>query len=570
MRSLLLLTASGLLLSAKAEAQPSSLDRVLKHVPGDAAMVVVIPDMGKLVTGLAAFGRAIEVGELADIDTQGLAKKLCQAELIGGMSEELHSVGSFVLAMGPEYSAPVVIFRISDPAGLAAVKMALEVSDPAGQEEREELARVVNHVVIVGKDEDVVEAAASGDGELVGRLRKELYPWGDDKSALLFVDVPAWKAQIEQGMRMAETFLQMSAAMGGAQAEAGIAFWKWVLDSCRTLVGEAQVYTAAVRVGTEGIFAADLARFEPDGQVAGYLKQVRKSSADLLRGLPADRPPLVFGCEWLLPEGSETLNEKMARAMLFAQPAGTQPAEQHRAVAVEQALVAYRYMSGYSGIVTFGPEGKGICVSGLYLTEHPKRLMENVSGLAVAGMLMRGQGAVVSLDMQRRQETVGGVRADVCTFTFGVADEQMRAVLELLYGESMELYAAPRPEGVSYTLGPVQAARTRMEKLLSGGGGKLSGSKDVAATLKAISPGPQMCVLADLAPLFEWFLNIAVVGGAPVPQLDMPDQTAYVAFGLYLERDTVRAELWVPAEPIKALIEAVEEVKAGTGGEPPY
>ncbi len=153
------------------------------------------------------------------------------------------------------------------------------------------------------------------------------------------------------------------------------------------------------------------------------------------------------------------------------------------------------------------------------------------------------------------------------TFVFEAEDEQMGDMLTAMYGESLTLYVAPHPEGVLYAQGPADTARERMVKLLAGGGGKLSENQDVAAALKTISPNPQMCLLIDLAPVFEWGLHLAGVAGGPIPEIDMPEQTPYIAFGFYFERDTMRAELWVPSPAIKTVVEAIKEAEeAGESG----
>ena len=331
MRSLLLLAGFGLAFSMPAAGQPSPLDNVLKHVPDDAALVLVIPDTDKLVAGLAAFGKAIDVEDLATIDKQELIEELQESELFETVAEVLGSVETFALALGPSHEEPLAILSVRDPHAVAMFKMAIEVEEAAAPESRDEFAKVVGNVVIWGTDEQFVEAAAAASGKLAARMRKDLGSLGAGNNVLLWIDVPAWKAQIDQAMTMAEGLLQMGMAMAGPEAEAGMGLWKWVLDSCRTFVNETLVYGAAVRIGADGVFGADVAKFAADGKVAGYLKKARKSQADLLRGLPDERAAVIFGCEWMLPEGTETLSEIALKAILVGPTAETQPADQERA-----------------------------------------------------------------------------------------------------------------------------------------------------------------------------------------------------------------------------------------------
>ena len=567
MRSLLLLAGFGLALSMPAAGQPSPLDNVLKHVPDDAALVVVIPDTDKLVAGLAAFGKAIGVEDLATINKQELIEELQESELFETLAEVLGSVETFALALGPSHEEPLAILSVRDPHALAMFKLAIEVEEAADAESRDEFAKVVGNVVIWGTDEQFVEAAATASGKVAARMRKELSSLGTGNNVLLWIDVPAWKAQIDQAMTMAEGILQMGMAMAGPEAEAGMGLWKWVLDSCRTFVNETQVYGATVRIGADGVFGADVAKFEADGKVAGYLKKARKSQADLLRGLPDERAAIIFGCEWMLPEGTETLSEMMLKAMLAGPTAETQPADQERAAKIKRAIAAYGQLSGYNGAFTPTPGGKGIPAAGLYMTKNPKLLTQSMQSLTEVGMkMMEAFAPGVSIKVTHRQETIGTVQADVHTFVFETEDEQVGDMLSAMYGESVTLYVAPHSEGVLYAQGPAEAAREQMSKLLAGDG-KLSKNQEVAAALKTISPNPQMCLLIDLAPVFEWAMGLAGAAGGPIPDIDLPEKTPYVAFGFYLERDTMRAELWVPSPTIKTVVEAIEEAEeAGESG----
>jgi len=521
-----------------------------------------------LVAGLAAFGKAIDVEELATIDKQELIEELQESELFETVAEVLGSVETFALALGPSHEEPLAILSVRDPHALAMFKMAIEVEEAAAPESRDEFAKVVGNVVIWGMDEQLVEAAATASGKVGARMRKELTSLGAGNNVLVWIDVPAWKVQIDQALTMAESILQMGMAMAGPEAEAGMGLWKWIFDSCRTLVNETQVYGVAVRVGADGIFGADVAKLKPDGAIAGYLKKARKSQADLLRGLPDERAAIIFGCEWMLPGGTETLSEMALKAILAGPTPETQPADQERAAKIKRAIAAYGQLSGYNGAGMFAPGGKGIPAAGLYMTKNPKLLMQNMQALTEVSTQMMGAFAPgVSVESTRRQETIGAVPADVYTFVFETEDEQAGDMLTAMYGESLTLYVAPHSEGVLYAQGPAETAREQMSKLLAGGGGKLSKSPDVAAALKTISPNPQMCLLVDLAPVFGWAMDLAGAAGEPVPDIDLPEKTPYVAFGFYLERDTLRAEMWVPAPAIKMVVEAIEEAEdAGESG----
>lgn len=107
-----------------------------------------------------------------------------------------------------------------------------------------------------------------------------------------------------------------------------------------------------------------------------------------------------------------------------------------------------------------------------------------------------------------------------------------------------------------------------MEKLLAGPAGKLLDDPRVAAAGAALSPNPQLYMLLDPARFIRFGAGMARTAGAATCPVDLPDQpAAFIAAGLYLQPDQIRAELFIPAEPVKLLTKALKALKAAGEGE---
>ena len=85
-------------------------ERLLARVPDDAALVVLVPSVEKLVSGIAAFGKSVGVDDLADMDTQGLVGGLSLVDEVEGLSIG----GPLLLAMSPSRNEPLLMCLVKD------------------------------------------------------------------------------------------------------------------------------------------------------------------------------------------------------------------------------------------------------------------------------------------------------------------------------------------------------------------------------------------------------------------------------------------------------------------------
>jgi hypothetical protein len=273
-----------------------------------------------------------------------------------------------------------------------------------------------------------------------------------------------------------------------------------------------------------------------------------------LRGLPDDSATLVYGLDWELPPGTESLNESLMKAMLAG-------GEEQAGPEAKASIELLRKISGYNGALTFGADGPSLAVSGLYMTRRSKEVIDGIPDMITAetGML-QSMGAGLSFNTEHRTETLDGAQAQVYTITFTGDNEEALDAIRLIYGETMTLYLAPHSEGVIYAVGPADRARAQMKKMLTKGTAKLSDNPRIAAAFKTISPDPQMCAFIDAPRFAEWVTDLASATGDDFPEFEWPKApTPYVAIGFYFDSHTMRGEMHVPAAAVKAIAAAIED-----------
>jgi hypothetical protein len=123
----------------------------------------------------------------------------------------------------------------------------------------------------------------------------------------------------------------------------------------------------------------------------------------------------------------------------------------------------------------------------------------------------------------------------------------------------------PHPEGVLYTFGPREPARARLIDLLAEGGTPLRENPRVAAALGHLAPDAQVLLLMDLPTFTRDVMKMVEQMGMPAPPLVIEEKDGpFIGAGLYLQAQSIRGELYVPAEPLRRLIEAGRKLEDAT------
>lgn len=542
----------------------SPVDQVLARVPDDAGLLVVVPDFGKLVSALSAFGKRLGIDELADTTPTKALGQILGPE-IGGVDPN----GPLAIALSRDADSPVLILALSDPEAWKRIGQPVEGSSELLSvtiQDEPWFTAVVGRTAVASDARGPVESALKTSGE----FRKRFDPQGrafleGGLQGLVWVDVPHWKPVIEPALAGAEGFMQMGLAMAGPQAEGASAIWQWLFQQCRQVVGQTRVYVGGVAFSDDGVRFRDRATFEGEGTLAAYLGKLRKSQRDMLRGLPDTPAAIAFGCEWFIPQDVESFSETMLNAIL-EMPAGKALREDESArQGLEAARRSYRRIQGYNVVLPAG--GPGISAAGLYLGDQPGEMLKDLcASMEVLGSskMMDAWGAGLNVKVTRRTEKIASVEAEAFDYVFSAEDEQMQQMVRSVYGESSTFYVAPHPEGIAFAFASGDAGRPVLERLLATSGGKLAERPDVVSARKRIAPDPQALILVDMVRSVEVGLELAKSMGAPIPPVKLPTGPAEcAAVGVYLGRDWVGTEVYVPTGPIRRIIDAFEH------GEPP-
>lgn len=556
MKPMLSLIALGVALPIAVLAD-SALERVLKNAPDDAALVFALPSIDRFVEGVVAFGKAIGVDELADFDVDQFLEAFDDAGFPAEFLDQIDTAAAFALTLRPDSDGPLCVLVVTDPkvfdaAALETIQSSLR---EAGQPT---LVRLRNGCLIIGDDESDVAAALEAKGELVERFGAATRGLLDEPRVLFYVNVPEWNEVIDEGLQFAESTIQMIMQMAGPQAEAGLEVWKVMFAATRQAARETRIVVAAGVIDADGLRVHDRATFTPDGVVGTYLKNLRKTKGNLLRGLPDDNTAIAFGCEWSLPKGTETLSEKMFRTMLDMSEIQDKLEPEELANALKLVASVYGRLTGYNIAMSVGRDSQGMLVSGMYFSSDPKAVMKDMGGLFECSSKCMGIiAADMAMDLQRTRETIGTVQVDV--YQFDSADAMTQQLMVGLYGESPRVFYAPHEGGVLHALGSADDARRRMGAALSGNVPELTANRHIVTAVKELSPDPQIACFADLPNLMELLMGAARASGAPIPNIKFPKtDSAYAAFGVYLKPDSLRAELFIPASAVKTAVKTVK------------
>ena len=567
MRCLALLSLIIALPAAVAQTDPPAeppIERLLAHVPADAPLVFAVPSIEKLTNGLAAFGETIGVDSLADLKTATL---LAQLDLLDDI-EGLDTGGPLLIAQYPARPTPLLLCLLKDR---DAWKRSAKAEDMDGDLLRvcvcgeSGCAAVKGDVLIVGDDRDSVTAALKADGEFAGRFHARAGKLLDENHLVVYVIIPEWRPMIDAALMAIRVSFQMGMAMGSTHDEDAVALLDSQLDGFAKIVQQTEVFAVGVRGGARGISAAATASFKPDGSVAAYLKKVRATEAPLLRGLPAGDAMVALACEWAVPPGTPSLNTYWLKAALETDALKARLGQADHEKATNALLATYNDTTGYNLAMTPVPgDAGGMVMSAVYFTADPPALAENMrAAYAISAEFINPLGPGASMDVTSRQERIGSADVHAFDMVFRTEDEQIRRLMAAVYGESTTIYTAPRANDVMFVMGPTAIARTRFQTMFEGTGGSLQDDKRIAATSKLLSPNPQACLFIDAARSMTFLLDAVRATGQPVPAVDFGDAPMpFVACGVYLEPDRVRAELVIPAKPIKTIIDRIQSLSS--------
>lgn len=545
---------------AATQPEPDSglLERALPYIPDDGRLVLIIPSIGRLAEGVAAFGRGIGVPDVADVTPRQLLE-----ELLGKSAAGVNARGPLILALSPGQDEPILI------ATLASEEAWQSTTKPTGTLQRATLyefgaerysAATIGQVAIFAREREELRRAVEAQGTFATRFADELRDGASQRQALVIIDVSAWKSEIETQLATLAQGLCMGMAAAGPDAELGMQIWNWLLARARLATAEARALVATLRIQGDGVFVTLRALLQNDGRLSRYLGAIKAPEADLLRGVPAGDSPLVVAVEWKEPAEGEGFGEEFAKFLLESPALKERVPREKLEVALERNVALNRKTTGTSAAFAFSPEGKGLMYWGLYLTQDAESVRQGMREICeLAPELMNAWGAFPTALLQHELERVSDTEVDVYKFDFSGEKSRLQPVMQAMYGRDPALLLAKHPQGLAYVFGPRESARPKLAQFLAKDSATLRDDPRVAALFRVLTPQPQFCVLLDIPALARAATSFVEGLGLPIPELDLPDEKAPLAgLAAYFAPASLRAELFVPAEPIKAIVKVAE------------
>jgi hypothetical protein len=521
---------------------------VLSALPNKAGLVVLVPSIGKLASGLAEFGKAIDVVELASLDAPSMLETALP--FIDGIDLD----GTFALCVIPgEQPQPLVIFPLSDPAAWkkAAQAAGVDVGDAVftmSIQGQEHAALVRGNLLMLSQEADVLKASAtSAAGDRV-KLPAEVL---EQNQFILWLDVSAWKATIDQNLGMFEAMAQMGMMMSGQPgAQGGMAYLKWVMSEVRALLADMSTSVMALRVSREAAHWSNIVTLTPGSPTAEYVSKSKKGQGHLLRGLPGKPAGLTIAAEWEPPPGGASVFERMLKVA-----AESAPEKDRAGPEGQEALARFcRELKGLNVAIDV-PREPGMRMTGHYFVKDARAAMKDLAAMIDYAMVQaKGAGAGLTITHAHSSEKIGGGDMDVYRITVSSEVPAIAQFAKLFYGDEYTLIIGPAEDGLALAGGSSAAAREQMARLLERQGAGLKDDARVKAALQHLAPNPQSLCLVDVVKLVDDGMALGAAMGAPLPPAPAVDGShALTALALYLGDNQLRAELYIPTDPIVAL-----------------
>lgn len=545
----------GLLISA-----PATADNPFENIPDDAGVAVYVPSIDKVVEGVNKFGKAIGVEEMATVAAKDVVENMFEA------LEGLDTSKPMLVAIGPSgVDSAIMVCWLKDA---DAWKKSGDVTEKAGVfeftlEGQQSYAALSGDKLIIAKDRDVLKEAGKSSGKFAGKFDKQIKSIGPDDQFAVIADIEAFRNEIDAGFMTLDAGVKMVLAMAATQngpesAEMTQAFAKWAMSALKRFVGNADHAMATVSLSAEGVRLRKVVDFK-SGEVTDYLAKVKKSDKPLLRGLPERPFMMLFGTEWQMPANTPSLFEDMLEII---KPMMKAEKKENFEQFIAKSKEAYRKSTGLNGMLGGMTGGDKMLLAFNYFTPDPagyRKLMLEGTEYAQGMMGMMNQGGM-KMECKASEEKIDGKDVTAIEYVMNSDVPDVEKMLKAMYGEKPTMYAAEQPGMLAAAFGAEAGSRKLLTSMLDSSMKSVAESGRVKEALAKLAPNPQFVFLMDLGGFMAMVSNMGETMGAGMPDLKLSAPTALVAGSSYLDPGAIRGELWVPADPIKRIIEKASSV----------
>lgn len=559
MRPLALLITVVLVAAVPTSAAPG-VDALIKHIPDDAGLALVVPNFETALAGMRSFVQAI--GD-PDNASQELTTEAVLKNAPGGPAA-WNPAAPFVLAVMPEYDAAVMLVPTPDMGAWRSAVQPRETEDGLlafDHDGAEVFVATRENILCMSDNQRAVRAAVNATGKFAIRYHDHAEALARAHHAVVYIDIPSWKVMLDQNLQMGEMMMQMAASMAG-NAPATAVTMNFLFERLRELMGDVDANAIGVSIGADGLRLHNALFLRPESKLSQYMAGLGRPQTDILRGLPDIDSGVVFGYEWKIPPKTDSFFEQ-----LFTQLEATidsaaldDPAATRRALRVLRDAMA---LDGASVAMIDGGE-KGLGWLGVYLTDEPDRIitaMRSFQNTAVMEAYMDLWMPGVTMEVHSSQQQLAGTDVDIFRADMKTDDPELSKAFTALYGTDMTTVLARTPEGVHYAVGRENTARDLAELALSGERGALSKSPAVQAALRDLPPHPQILILIDPARLVQFGLATATAVGMPPPPAALKlGDVRYASVAMYLDEAAITTELRLPADTVKPVMDYFAEL----------
>lgn len=562
----LFLVSSG---SVRLSAAPP-IEKLLEHIPESAGAVLFTPSLEKLAARVAEFGRSSGIDELTKVTPERLIEDVVDVRV------GLDTSGPFAIMLLTEDSdSPALVACLKDE---AAWKKAAEAKPGEGAaadyltlEWHGETAYAVakDELLLIGSTIEELRSLIRPTSSAAERLKAD-GPRMETAHLVGYVSVSPWREMLAQGFDAFGGMLEMGMQMTAQNAQSSeqiAAMARFAVGETRAAVEQIRYVTMAANFAGEGLHLTGSCHFNKEAPQLLWLEQVKSGGRDPMRGL-VDMPfMMAFGFDWSSGAGEASFTERMFKAMKESVP----PDKREKFADGAKAAVEFqKVVTGGSGLMAMPQGATGMVMALNYFSPDPEKAaklsIDNTEfGLAMA----TGVSGDLKMEIRKSEEKIGDRNVVMAELMAEGSDQRVIDAIKQVYGDRFGQAVAADKDGALIVGGALDALRPMLTKFLDRKEPELVANPRVVAARKRISPDPHFVAIADVGGLVDLINLSAKQQGQAMPNLRKPaGAVSLLIAGAYFAPRTMRGELFVPADTIKAGIKMVEDAEKPEGAAP--
>lgn len=548
-------------------ARAKPLDDALATIPADALGFVTVPSLKQLDERVQGLIKHLGLEELVPPPQNSPLAMLKEFLNVSAGLDEAGPLSLVVMPASAPEELPEKIALIVPVTDAPALLKALEATEGAGGVWTLTVMGNPVHAVVAGKrvavspSEETAKAVAESKTGIADKLK------GADRAALEGLDLAVWVGA-EPLVKLYQPQIDAMMAFLAVMPEA-----KAAQQQVEMLVTQTRALTFGAALSQGGALLRFTLTARPDSDMAKWMS-LKNTAGSLLDGLPDGKFVMAYGA---LSDPDSARQGLKTLDALFTAAADSEEINADQLAAIKDALHdALPLVTALRASFEALPEGPGgligVTVS-VQTTDSAKFIGAIEKALtAVAKLPAKEQMPPEALTYKADAEELANVKVHHLTLDpakLGADEDDLEKMTAILGADGVKVrVAAVDGKTVVLALGGGSQRMTSVIELNRKGGDPLaqhSGLKSIAEFLPREKIGVFYVAVDEL---FRLIANVAEATGeyADVPKL--PAIKAPVALVTSSDGDgTVRADMFVPMDLLKALVDAFKAAEAGEGAE---